>query len=84
MQEASEQVAFENFSELEGQPIDLGYGITGYQDAGAGESGEKLAREATEFLETHTLPIPKPNGLLTLTCINQIIELLGKRKMYFI
>jgi len=84
VQEASEQVAFENFSELGGQPIDLGYGITGYQDAGAGsmwtswnegrwaiaahtrtsegESGEKLAREATEFLETHTLPIPKPNG----------------------
>ena len=84
VQEASEQVAFENFSELGGQPIDLDYGITGYQDAGAGsmwtswnegrwaiaahtrtsegERGEKLAKEATEFLEAHTLPIPKPNG----------------------
>ncbi|WP_419960693.1 hypothetical protein [Psychrobacillus sp. BM2] len=84
LQEASEQVAFQNFSELGGQPIDLGYGITGYQDAGAGsmwtswnegrwaiavhtrtsegENGEKLAIEATDFLETHTLPIPKPNG----------------------
>lgn len=84
VQEASEQVAFENFSELGGQTINLGYGITGYQDAGAGsmwtswnegrwaiaahthtsegESGEKLAKEATEFLESHTLPIPKPNG----------------------
>ncbi|WP_144510175.1 hypothetical protein [Bacillus sp. FJAT-22090] len=84
VQEASEQIAFENFSELGGQPIDLGYGITGYQDAGAGsmwtswnegrwaiaahtrtsegERGIKLAKEATEFLETHTLPIPKPNG----------------------
>ncbi|MEK3979174.1 hypothetical protein MKY37_08755 [Psychrobacillus sp. FSL K6-2836] len=84
VQEASEQVAFENFSELGGQTIDLGYNITGYQDAGAGsmwtswnegrwaigahthtsegESGEKLAKEATEFLESHTLPIPKPNG----------------------
>lgn len=83
-QEADEQVAFENFSELGGQPIDLGYGITGYQDAGAGsmwtswnegrwaiaahthtsegEKGETLAKEATEFLETHTLPIPQPNG----------------------
>ncbi|GGA28990.1 hypothetical protein [Psychrobacillus lasiicapitis] len=83
-QEADEQIAFENFSELGGQPIDLGYGITGYQDAGAGsmwtswnegrwaiathtrttdgEKGEELAKEATEFLETHTLPIPKPNG----------------------
>lgn len=36
VQEASEQVAFENFSELGGQTINLGYGITGYQDAGAG------------------------------------------------
>lgn len=84
VQEAGEQIAFENFSELGGQPIDLGYGITGYQDAGAGsmwtswnegrwaiaahtrtsegEKGEKLAKDATEFLETHTLPIPKPNG----------------------
>ena len=84
IQEASEQVGFENFSELGGQPIDLGFGITGYQDAGAGsmwtswnegrwaiaarthtsegEKGVKLAKEATEFLETHTLPIPKPNG----------------------
>ncbi|MFJ5768772.1 hypothetical protein [Psychrobacillus sp. NPDC093180] len=83
-QEAVEQIAFENFSELGGQPIDLGYGITGYQDAGAGsmwtswnegrwaiaahtrttdgEKGEELAKEATKFLETHTLPIPKPNG----------------------
>ncbi|MEK3952105.1 hypothetical protein [Psychrobacillus sp. FSL K6-1464] len=84
IQEANEQVGFENFSEFGGQPIDLGFGITGYQDAGAGsmwtswnegrwaiaahthtsegEKGEKLAKEATEFLETHTLPIPKPNG----------------------
>lgn len=84
IQEASEQVGFENFSEFGGQPIDLGFGITGYQDAGAGsmwtswnegrwaiaahthtsegEKGENLAKEATEFLETHILPIPKPNG----------------------
>lgn len=83
-QEASQQIAFENFSELGGQMVDLGYGITGYQDVGAGslrtswnegrwaiaahtrtaeeEKGVKLAKEATEFLETHALPIPKPNG----------------------
>lgn len=84
VQEASEQVAFEDFSEIGGQTIDLGYGITGYQDAGAGsmwtswnegswaiaahthtsegKRGAKLAKEATKFLESHTLPIPKPNG----------------------
>ncbi|MBK3493838.1 hypothetical protein JFL43_02975 [Viridibacillus sp. YIM B01967] len=94
--EASEQVGFEDFSKLGGEAVDLGYGIKGYQDAGAGsiftswnegrwaltararttdvKEGEKLAHEATEFLETHTLPIPKPNGLVHID-----VEKLGNR-----
>ncbi|MGE7933967.1 hypothetical protein [Viridibacillus arvi] len=85
---SSEQIAFEDYSKLGGQKVDLGYGITGYQDAGAGsvftswnegrwalntrslttkgEKGVKLAKEATKFLETNTLPFPKPNGLVHL------------------
>ncbi|MGE7625283.1 hypothetical protein ACQKMD_20395 [Viridibacillus sp. NPDC096237] len=85
---SSEQIAYEDFSNLGGQKVDLGYGISGYQDAGAGSAfiswnegrwaltarartteskqGVKLAKEATKFLETNTLPIPKPNGLVHL------------------
>ncbi|WP_053415211.1 hypothetical protein [Viridibacillus arvi] len=85
---SSEQIAFEDYSKLGGQKVNLGYGITGYQDAGAGsvftswnegrwalntrslttkgEQGVKLAKEATKLLETNTLPIPKPNGLVHL------------------
>ncbi|WP_144460780.1 hypothetical protein [Siminovitchia fortis] len=81
---ADEEIAFENFSEIGGQPTDLGHHITGYQDAGAGsvwtswnegrwalsshaftnngEEGTALARDAVQFLEDHTLPVPKPHG----------------------
>ena len=34
--EADEQIAYQTFSEQGGQEVDLGYDITGYQDAGAG------------------------------------------------
>ncbi|MGN4123804.1 hypothetical protein ACMGD3_02055 [Lysinibacillus sphaericus] len=34
--EASEQIAFEDYSQYGGQQVDLGYNIKGYQDAGAG------------------------------------------------
>ncbi len=33
---ANEQIAFEQYDKVGGTPVDLGYGITGYQDAGAG------------------------------------------------
>lgn len=68
----------------QGEAVDLGHGITGYQDAGAGslftswnegrwaimarslteKANESLAiaKETVEFLETHTLPIPKEYG----------------------
>ncbi|WP_234417349.1 MULTISPECIES: hypothetical protein [unclassified Lysinibacillus] len=70
----------------EGIAVDLGHGITGYQDAGAGSlftswnegrwaiiarsltekatEGLTTAKETVEFLETHTLPIPKDYGSL--------------------
>lgn len=35
-EEADEAIAYENFSELGGERIDLGYGMTGYQDGAAG------------------------------------------------
>ncbi|MDR7071700.1 hypothetical protein [Fictibacillus barbaricus] len=82
--EADEQIAYQDFSKIGGQKIDLGHNIIGYQDAGAGslwiswnegrwsltshtqtsrsEDGEQLSRDAVEYLETHTLPIPKPHG----------------------
>lgn len=88
MTKSNEQIAYEDYSNLGGQKVDLGYGISGYQDAGAGSAfvswnegrwaltararttdakqGVKLAKEATKFLETNTLPIPKPNGLVHL------------------
>jgi hypothetical protein len=84
LKDADEQIAYEDFSKIGGQKIDLGHNITGYQDAGAGslwinwnegrwsltshtqtsrpEDGEQLSRDAVEYLETHTLPIPKPHG----------------------
>ncbi|WP_370223936.1 hypothetical protein [Cytobacillus sp.] len=33
---ASEQISYQNFEEIGGNPVDLGYSIIGYQDAGAG------------------------------------------------
>ncbi|WP_436374665.1 hypothetical protein [Cytobacillus sp. BC1816] len=33
---ALEQISYQNFEEIGGKPVDLGYSITGYQDAGAG------------------------------------------------
>ncbi|MCM3091015.1 MULTISPECIES: hypothetical protein [unclassified Cytobacillus] len=33
---ASEQISYQNFEQIGGEPVDLGYSITGYQDAGAG------------------------------------------------
>ncbi|MGM9950846.1 MAG: hypothetical protein ACI33P_12000 [Lysinibacillus sp.] len=35
-EEANEQVGFQDYKEVGGEPVDLGHGITGYQDAGAG------------------------------------------------
>ena len=35
-EEANEQIGFQDYEEVGGEPVDLGYGITGYQDAGAG------------------------------------------------
>lgn len=35
-EEANEQIAFQQFEKAEGIQVDLGHGITGYQDAGAG------------------------------------------------
>ncbi|MCJ7839997.1 hypothetical protein MUB24_03520 [Lederbergia sp. NSJ-179] len=35
-EEADEAIAYENFSKLGGKSIDLGYGMTGYQDGAAG------------------------------------------------
>ncbi|MBO0994173.1 hypothetical protein [Bacillus sp. SD088] len=35
-EEADEAIAYENFSELGGESIDLGYGMTGYQEGAAG------------------------------------------------
>ncbi|MEK5233744.1 hypothetical protein MHB42_18780 [Lysinibacillus sp. FSL K6-0232] len=53
MEGASTQVAFDNFSQNGGQEVDLGYNITGYQDAGAGSlwTGWNEGRWA---LATHT------------------------------
>lgn len=84
VEEASDQIAYEEFSKLGGEPVDLGFDLTGYQDAGMGslwtswnegrwaltahgrltdgDKGKILAQKAVEYLETHSLPIPKPNG----------------------
>lgn len=35
-EEANEQIGFQDYREVGGEPVDLGHGITGYQDAGAG------------------------------------------------
>ncbi len=86
--EASEQIAFEDYSQNGGQQVDLGFDITGYQDAGAGslwtgwnegrwslaahtrtdnpQAGVALAKQAVQYLETHTLPIPNQNGFVHL------------------
>lgn len=37
-EEADEEIAFEEFAENGAQEVDLGHGITGYQDAGAGSA----------------------------------------------
>ena len=34
--EANEQIDFQDYKKVGGEPVDLGYDITGYQDAGAG------------------------------------------------
>lgn len=82
--EADDQIVHQTFSEQGGQEVDLGYDITGYQDAGAGsvytgwnegqwalavhartsnsEQGTELAKEAVEFLEKNSLPVPNPHG----------------------
>lgn len=36
IEEANEQIGFQRYEEVGGGPIELGHGITGYQDAGAG------------------------------------------------
>ncbi|WP_199880571.1 hypothetical protein [Bacillus massiliglaciei] len=81
---ASEQIDQTKFSQ--GEKVDLGHGITGYQDAGAGsqftswnegrwalvarstteksEESAATAKETVDYLETHSLPIPKPYGQL--------------------
>ncbi|WNB90899.1 hypothetical protein [Bacillus sp. NEB1478] len=81
---ADEEIAFQDFSQVGGQELDLGHNIIGYQDAGAGSlwtswnegrwaltshtqtsrpvDGEQLARDTVEYLEKHTLPIPKQHG----------------------
>ncbi|MGE7843033.1 hypothetical protein ACQKNX_19870 [Lysinibacillus sp. NPDC093712] len=86
--EASEQIAYEDFSKNGGQQVPLGYNINGYQDAGAGSlwtgwnegrwalashtrtdnpaAGVDLAKQAVEYLESHTLPIPHENGMVHL------------------
>ncbi|GIN57866.1 lipoprotein [Lederbergia ruris] len=52
-EQADEEIAFEDFSKNGGNEVDLGYGITGYQDAGAGSlwTGWNEGRWA---LATHT------------------------------
>ena len=83
--EASKQIAYEDFSKNGGQQVPLGFDLIGYQDAGAGSlwtgwnegrwalathtrtenpaDGEKLAKQAVEYLETHTLPNPHQYGM---------------------
>lgn len=83
-EEAKEKISFEDFSVTGGREVDLGHGITGFTDAGAGsvftawnegrwsltarsltqeqEKGVELAKEAVEYLETNTLPIPNEYG----------------------
>lgn len=86
--EASKQIAYEDYSKNGGQQVALGHNLTGYQDAGAGSlwtgwnegrwalatrtrtensaAGVDLAKQAVEYLESHTLPIPHENGLVHL------------------
>lgn len=86
--EASEQIAYEEFSKNGGQQVPLGFNMTGYQDAGAGslwtgwnegrwalaihtrtdnpEAGVELAKQAVQYLESHTLPIPHEHGMVHL------------------
>lgn len=35
---AAEQISYQNYEEIGGEPVDLGNGITGYMDAGAGKT----------------------------------------------
>lgn len=85
---ADTEVAFEDYSKVGGEEVDLGHGITAYQDAGVGnlwtswnegrwslathtsieqsEKGIELAKQVVEYLETHSLPIPKQHGLIRL------------------
>ncbi|MFJ7669175.1 hypothetical protein ACIQXI_19050 [Lysinibacillus sp. NPDC097195] len=86
--EASKQVAYEDYSKNGGQQVAIGHNLTGYQDAGAGSlwtgwnegrwalatrtrtdnsaAGVDLAKQAVEYLESHTLPIPHENGMVHL------------------
>lgn len=87
-EQAETKIAFEDYSKVGGEQVDLGSGITGYQDAGVGnlwtswnegrwslathtsieqpEKGVELAKQAVEYLETHSLPIPKQHGMVRL------------------
>jgi hypothetical protein len=60
MKEADERIAFQDFSKLGGQEIDLGYDIKGYQDAGAGSMWTSEGRWA---LTSHTQTSKADDGV---------------------
>lgn len=86
LKEANEQIGFQDYSKSGASTVELGHGVKGYQDAGAGsqwtswnegrwalvsrakttegDKGRKLAENAVNYLESHTLPIPKPHGMV--------------------
>lgn len=60
-EEANEQIAFEKYKEYGGQEVDLGFGVTGYQEAAANSFWTNW-NEGSWAISTHTEVINREEG----------------------